>query len=292
MIMSHIIIIFNLKNNKIEINMKIALIQQTASSNIQQNLEKGLKNVLLAAKNDAKIICFSELAFTPFYPQKHAENNYKKLAEPIPNKDIEKFQLIAKEYGVVIILNLYELSGENTFDSSPVINSDGKILGTTRMIHITDYEYFYEQEYYTPGDTGANVYETEFGNIGISICYDRHYPEYMRALAVKGADIVFIPQAGSLGEWPEGLYEAEMRVHSFHNGYFTALCNRVGKEENLTFSGESFVCNPSGKVINRAGKLTEEILYADLDLSEVKNSHSRRLFMKHRRPELYLNWIK
>ena len=83
----------------------------------------------------------------------------------------------------------------------------------------------------------------------MAICDDRHFPEYMRALAVGGAEIVVVPQAGSVGEWPEGLYEAEMRVAAFQNGYFTALCNRVGEEECLTFGGESFVCAPNGEVI-------------------------------------------
>ena len=102
------------------------------------------------------------------------------------------------------------------------------------MAHITEYPCFHEQGYYTPGDTGAPVYDTRVGRIGVAICYDRHFPEYMRALAVAGADLVVVPQAGAVGEWPEGLYEAEMRVAAFQNGYYTALCNRVGKEDCLT----------------------------------------------------------
>ena len=117
------------------------------------------------------------------------------------------------------------------------------------MIHITEYPCFHEQGYYTPGDTGAPVYRTQAGAIGVAICYDRHYPEYMRALALGGADLVVVPQAGALDEWPEGLYEGEMRVAAFQNGYFVALCNRVGEEECLTFAGESFVCAPDGRVI-------------------------------------------
>ena len=113
----------------------------------------------------------------------------------------------------------------------------------------------------------------------------------MRALAAKGADIVFIPQAGAVGEWPEGLYEAEMRVTAFHNGYFTALCNRVGQEENLNFAGESFVCAPDGEVLARAGEGADEILYCDIDLADTAKSNARRLFLRDRRPELYQDWI-
>lgn len=272
--------------------MKIALIQQRASNSKDENIQKGINAVRKAALLGAKIVCFSELAFTTFFPQKSSNTKAKDEAETIPGKTTEIFSKLAKELGVVIILNLYEKDGVNKYDSSPVIDADGKIIGTTRMIHITDYACFHEKEYYTPGNSGAPVYETKYGKIGVAICYDRHYPEYMRALALNGAEIVFIPQAGSIGEWPEGLYEAEMRVAAFQNGYFTALCNRVGEEECLTFSGESFVCNPEGEVIARAGSGTEEILFCDVDLNECGKSHAKRLFMRDRRPELYTDWFK
>ena len=97
--------------------------------------------------------------------------------------------------------------------------------------------------------------------------------------------------AGAVDEWPEGLYEAEMRVAAFQNGYFTALCNRVREEDCLTFSGESFACGPDGAVIARGRKFEEEIVYADIDLSTVRQSHARRLFLQHRRPELYSGWV-
>jgi N-carbamoylputrescine amidase len=159
------------------------------------------------------------------------------------------------------------------------------------MIHITEYACFHEQGYYAPGDTGAPVYRTKAGAIGVAICYDRHYPEFMRALALNGADLVVVPQAGSVGEWPEGLYEAEMRVAAFHNGYCVALCNRVGKEEKLTFAGESFVCGPDGTVVARAKLGTDEILYADVDFAQNARSNARRLFLRDRRPELYGAWL-
>jgi N-carbamoylputrescine amidase len=113
----------------------------------------------------------------------------------------------------------------------------------------------------------------------------------MRALAVGGADLVVIPQAGAVGEWPEGLYEAELQVAAFQNGYYTALCNRVGEEECLTFSGESFVCGPDGRVIARAPAMQDTILYADVDLPSTARSHAKRLFMRDRRPSLYAEWI-
>jgi len=271
--------------------MKIALIQQKAGNNLEENRKNGVSNLIKAAEAGAKIVSFAELAFDPFYPQKRASENVLSLAESIPGPTTEVFSNLAKKYGIVIVLNIFERDGNYTYDSSPVIDVDGKILGITRMIHITDYKCFYEQGYYHPGNKGVPVFDTKFGKIGVSICYDRHYPEYMRALALGGAEIVFIPQAGSVGEWPDGLYEAEMQVASFQNGYYTALCNRVGEEEKLTFSGESFVCDPTGKVIAQAPSGEDHILYADVDMEMVKNSHARKLFLRDRRPELYPKWL-
>ena len=271
--------------------MRIALIQQHASPDLEDNRSRGLAAVDQAAEQGANIICFSELAFDPFYPQWKATEALRGTAEPIPGDTTIAFSLKAKQHGVVIVLNLYEQTENGNYDSSPVIDADGSLIGVTRMVHITDYEGFFEQGYYNKGDTGAPVYQTRHGKIGVAICYDRHYPDYMRALAINGADVVFVPQAGALGEWPEGLFEAEMRVAAFQNGYFTALCNRVGKEERLEFAGESFVCDPAGEVIARAGTGTDEILYADIDVAQNMRSHARKLFFRDRRPELYADFV-
>jgi predicted amidohydrolase len=271
--------------------MKIALIQQKAGKNIAENLKNAMAHASEAAKNGAQIISFAELAFTPFYPQKPAHGDIHHLAETIPGPTTDLFSRLAQDNNIVVILNLFEKEGNKTYDSSPVISTNGEIMGITRMVHITDYACFHEQDYYYPGDTGAPVYDTTYGKIGVAICYDRHYPEYMRALALKGAEIVFVPQAGAVGEWPDGLYEAEMRVAAFQNGYFTALCNRVGSEECLTFGGESFICDPFGEVIVRAHRKKEKILYSDIDLKKIEESHAKKLFLKDRRPELYAEWL-
>jgi N-carbamoylputrescine amidase len=272
--------------------VKIALVQQKATEDRENNRLRGLEAVETAARQGADIVCFAELAFDMFYPQDRATEETLGLAEPVPGPTVERFMAKAEELGLVVVLNVFERDGDRTFDTSPVIDADGTVLGKTRMIHITEYENFHEQGYYAPGDHGVPVFDTAFGRVGVAICYDRHYPEYMRALALAGAQMVFVPQAGAVGEWPEGLYEAEMRVAAFQNGYFAALCNRVGPEPKLTFAGESFVCDPSGEVIARAGSGTDEILLCDVDLDKVEDSHARRLFLRDRRPELYNEWLK
>jgi len=272
--------------------MKIALIQQSAAADKDANVRRGLASLEHAARSGATVVSFAELAFEPFHPQRPATSDPRQLAETVPGPTTDLFCRAAREFGVVVVLNLYERDDVRAFDCSPVIDADGSLLGRTRMIHITDYPCFHEQGYYTPGDTGAPVYRTAAGQIGVAICYDRHYPEYMRALALGGAELVVVPQAGALDEWPEGLYEAELQVAAFQNGYFVALCNRVGREDCLTFAGESFVAAPDGRVVARAARLEESVLVADLELGEVSASHARRLFLQHRRPELYAAWME
>ncbi len=208
--------------------MRIALVQQKAGFDRETNIQKGLSALEEAAAAGARLVCYAELAFERFYPQFPAEGDVSEKAETVPGPVTELFSAKARELEVVVVLNLFERAGDLCYDCSPVIDADGTLLGSTRMIHITDYELFYEQGYYSPGDNYSLVYDTAVGKVGVAICYDRHYPEYMRALALQGAGSVVVPQAGATGEWPEGLYEAEMQVAAFQNGYFTALCNRVG----------------------------------------------------------------
>jgi beta-ureidopropionase len=270
---------------------RIALVQQQAGADKTADVQRGVRALETAAANGAEVVCFSELAFEPFYPQWRAQRGYEQLAEPVPGPTTDRFAALAERLGVVVVLNLFERDGDRCYDTSPVIDADGALLGRTRMVHITDYLTFHEQDYYAPGDTGAPVYRTRFGRLGVAICYDRHFPEYMRSLALGGAELVLVPQAGTVGEWPEGLFEAEMRVAAFQNGYFIGLCNRVGVDGAMTFAGESFVCTPEGIVVARAPRGDDHILFADIDLNATRQSHARRLFFQHRRPELYAKWF-
>ncbi len=267
--------------------MRIALIQQKATGDIQKNRERGVEAFQKAASEGARLVAFSELAFLPFLPQKPAEPESADLAESIPGPTTEIFQDLAKRHNAVVVLNLFETDGEHTYDSSPVIDADGTLLGTTRMVHIMDGMGFHEKGYYTPGNAETFVYQTCVGRVGVAICYDRHFPEYMRNLGLKGADIVIIPQAGAIGEWPEGLFQAEVQVAAFQNGYYAALVNRVGKEETLHFSGESFVVGPSGQIIAKAPQEQDCLLYADCDFNGIGQSPAKKYFMPDRRPSFY-----
>jgi beta-ureidopropionase len=272
--------------------VRVALAQLAASIDRAANLARALETMTAAAQAGAELIVFPEVILDPFFPQYPVDDKALSLAEPIPGPTPVKIAERARELGLVTVFNLYEIDEKGRrFDSSPVFDADGRLLGVTRMIHITDYEGFHERDYYHPGDRGVPVYETRVGRIGVAICYDRHYPEVMRALGVAGAELVVIPQAGTVGEWPEGLYEAEVRTAAFQNGYFTALANRVGREAGLHFAGESFVADPEGRVLARGKSLEEDLVIADIDLAACGSSTARRLFWRDRRPDLYGGWL-
>ena len=273
--------------------MKIALAQQSAGPDRDGNLARALQAMDRAKRAGADLVVFPELAIERFFPQRSRDETARTIAEPIPGRLSDVIARKARELSLVTVFNMYERDASGRcYDSSPVFDADGSLLGVTRMVHITDYEGFHEREYYHPGDRGAPVYQTRAGRIGVCICYDRHFPEYVRALGVAGAQLVVIPQAGTVGEWPEGMYEAEVRTAALQNGYFAALCNRVGKEERLEFSGESFVVDPEGQVLVRGKSGVEDLVLLDVDLSQCEDSTARRLFWRDRRPDLYPDWLR
>ncbi len=267
--------------------LTIALVQQPASPDPEENRLRGARAFVEAARRGARLVAFAELAFTRFYPRVPAGPEARDLAETVPGPTTDLFSRLAREHGAVAVLNLFERDGDRTFDASPVIDADGALLGSTRMAHIMEGPGFHERGYYAPGGETPIVFRTAVGTIGVAICYDRHFPEYMRALALAGAELVVIPQAGTAGEWTPGLFEAEVQVAAFQNGYHAALVNRVGTEGELRFAGESFVCDPDGRVIARAPSGAEALLVAECDLAQNARSHARRHFLPDRRPDLY-----
>jgi N-carbamoylputrescine amidase len=270
--------------------MDIALAQEFLPDDALGAFQQGLNTIKDAANAGADLVVFPELSFTPFYPRvpvEEREEDVLDLAEPIPGPTTESVAEIAEEFGVVVVFNMLERDGDQTYDTSPVIDADGTLLGCTRMMHVTEYENFHEQGYYAPGDTGAPVYDTDVGRLGVAICYDRHYPEYLRALALQDAEIVAVPQAGTSGEWPDGIYESEIRVASFQHGFFAAMANRVGQEQNMLFEGSSLLTDPFGRVVAQAPSGKAIILMASIDLDKCKEAPARELFLQHRRPDQY-----
>jgi predicted amidohydrolase len=265
--------------------MKVALAQMQMSDDMTQNLKKSLSLMLKAAQNQCDLICFPEIQLTKFFPQ-YPGRDAGHLALSLDHEYIRDIQSAAGESHLVTVPNIYLKSGSAIYDASPVINNDGQLLGVSKMVHIVQWPLFYEQDYYEPSDDGFIVYDTAAGKIGVVICFDRHYPESMRTCAIKGAQLIVIPTAIIKGE-PLTEFEWELRLAAKHNGVFIALCNRVGSEDQMHFTGHSMIIAPDGEIIARAG-MTETLLMADLDYSRIEKSRKERPYLALRRPEMYL----
>lgn len=271
--------------------VRIALAQVSSEEEKEKNIKKALTFMQKAREKNANIICFPELCSTFFIPQYRADKKLFDLAEEVPGPTVKRFQEQAKKLNLVTIINLFERAGPGEYyDTSPVIDSNGKLLGMYRMVHIAELPNYNEKFYYWPGNTGYQIFETRHAKIGVAICWDRHFPEVMRILALKGAEIIFAPTAGAVREYLP-VWELEIQAHSVANQVFIGLPNRVGKEEKMTFYGRSFITSPKGEVIARAGE-EEELLIANLDLGLIEEARQLWPFFRDRRPETYGDIIK
>ena len=267
--------------------MRIALIQQESTADYGANVERALQRFHQAVGQGAELVLFPELSFQLFFPGRRRKPGTAVISESIPGPTTDRFSGAARKLRSAVVINLYENDDDRFYDTSAVIDADGELKGVTRMVHIMDGPGFHERDYYHPGDRGAPVYDLSVGRIGVAICYDRHFPEYMRALAVKGAQLVLVPQAGAADEWPPGLFEAELQVASMQNGYFCALANRVGKEDPVEFSGKSFCTDPRGQILRQAPAGQESILYVEVDFDLIGGSPAHRHFLHDRREKIY-----
>jgi predicted amidohydrolase len=262
--------------------MRIALVQMSMEENIAANLEKAVEGIRQAAGCGAKLVCFPEIQFSPFFPQ-FPGGDASGYAMGIDHPAVEALKEPCGELGLVAVPNLYLKEGGQMYDASPVIGADGVVVGVSKMVHVVQAPLFYEQDYYTPSDTGFQVYDTSAGRIGVVICFDRHYPESLRACALKGAQLIVIPTANTKDE-PLELFAWELRVAAVQSGVFVAMCNRVGLEHKMDFCGESIVVDPNGDVVAKADD-TEQILYAEIDFELIEKSREARPYLNLRRSE-------
>jgi len=267
--------------------IKIALAQVAAGDDRDENIEKGLDFLAEAANKGANIICYPEMSFCRFFPQYHGDPQYFDWAEPIPGPLVEMFQDACKKHKITAIINMYE-KGEpgQYFDCSPVISSSGELLGKSQMMHIAELPNYNEKFYYWEGRTGYPVYEVNGFKFGIAICYDRHYPEQMRILAMQGVQAIFVPTATSNTEL-KNIWEVEMQAASVANQMFVAVANHSGTDDKIKYFGKSFVTNPRGDVLSMAGEKKEELLLVDIDLDEIERTRRLLPFLRDRRPETY-----
>ena len=265
--------------------VRIALAQMKMADSFSKNVENSLVLMKEAHRRDANMICFPELQFQRFFPQYSGRKEPFERAMSANCSITNRFRIQAGRFDMVTVLNFFEKSAGRYYDSSPVIDADGKLLGVSRMVHIVQIKHFYEQDYYSPSNTGFKVYDTKFGKVGVVICFDRHFPESFRLMALQGAEIVFVPSANLKGE-PLDLFEAELRAAAYQNNLFIAMTNRAGREGDVTFCGESMLVDPAGRVLRKAGG-GQELITARIDLDLVKNAGRERPFLTLRRPGHY-----
>ena len=264
--------------------MKLALCQMSMSDQMDENYTRAREQIFTAAARGAALICFPEIQLSPFFPQ-YAGRDAARWAITPDSPYIRGVQAACREAGIFAAPNFYVEEAGRRYDMSLLIDNRGEILGRQKMVHIAQAACFYEQDYYTPSEEGFTVFDTPLGRIGIVVCFDRHYPESVRTLALRGADLILIPTANTKAE-PSELFQWEIRVQAFQNSVNIAMCNRVGREDAMEFSGESLVADHGGGLIALADD-REQLLLAEVDLSGAAAARAAKPYTSLRRPALY-----
>lgn len=259
-------------------------------------IEKHLGMIEQAAQQGVQVLCMQELFYGPYFCAEQKTKWYG-LVEKVPEGETTKLMMeLAKKYNMVLIVSVYEEEMTGVFyNTAAVIDADGKYLGKYRKHHIPHCDPgFWEKFYFKPGNLGYPVFKTAYADVGVYICYDRHFPEGARILGLNGAEIVFNPSATVAG-LSEYLWELEQPAHAVANGYFVGAINRVGTEAPWNigeFYGSSYFCNPRGKIITQASRDKDELVIADLNLDEIKEVRNEWQFFRDRRPETYEALVK
>ena len=277
-------------------SVRIAILQLTCSTSVEQNEAKTIEKIKEAANNGAQIVCLQELYNAVYFAQNVKVENYK-YAQKIGDEGTSKMQALAKELGIVLIVPIYEEALPGLYFNTVLIyDANGDYLGKYRKNHIPDGPQYHEKYYFTPGDLGYPVFDTRFGKIAVGICWDEWFPEVARIFALQGASILFYPSAiGTEPDRPEyssaEAWKTVIRSHSITNGIFVAANNRVGTEDEMTFYGNSFISDPFGTLIAEAND-QENILYADCDFAKIKEARELLHFLRDRRTDTYAPLLK
>lgn len=244
-----------------------------------------------AGKKGVQALCLQELFYGPYFCAEQKSKWYA-MVEKIPDgPTVKLMQGYARKFNMVMIVPIYEEEMTGVYyNTAAVIDADGTYLGKYRKHHIPQVDPgFWEKFYFKPGNLGYSVFKTRYAQIGVYICYDRHFPEGARVLGLHGAEIVFNPSATVAG-LSEYLWELEQPAHAVANGYFVGAINRVGTEPPWNigeFYGKSYFCSPRGKIIAQASRDKTELVVADLNLDEIQEVRSVWQFYRDRRPESY-----
>jgi N-carbamoylputrescine amidase len=276
-------------------NPVVGLVQMTCSEKPEKNLKKAIERIDDAARKGATVVCLQELFRSQYFCQSEDIKLFS-LAEEIPGPSTAAIAKVAKARKVVVVASLFEKRAMGVYhNTAVVIDADGSIAGKYRKMHIPDDPLYYEKFYFTPGDLGFTAHDTARGRYGVLVCWDQWFPEAARLTALAGAPILFYPTA--IGWLPtEGeemntaqhaAWETIQRAHAIANGVYVVVVNRVGKEGQLTFWGQSFVSDPFGRIVAKASSDKEETLIVECDLAKIEETRQNWPFLRDRRIDAY-----
>ena len=269
--------------------VRAALVQETWTGDKESMIKVHEDRAREAKEQGAQVVCFQELFYGPYFCQVQ-DATYYEYAESIPGPTTERFQELARELEMVMVLPMYEQEQPGVlFNTAAVVDADGTYLGKYRKNHLPQVKGFWEKFYFRPGNLGYPVFETAVGKVGVYICYDRHFPEGWRALGLNGAEIVFNPSATHRG-LSAYLWRLEQPASAVANEYFIGAINRVGIEDlgENDFYGTSYFADPEGRFVGEAGDdHAPELIVRDLDMDLLVEVRNRWQFYRDRRPDAY-----
>jgi N-carbamoylputrescine amidase len=260
------------------------------------NVAKHVEIIEQAGREGVQILCMQEIFTGPYFCAEQTTRWYD-ATEKIPDGPTTKLmQELAKKHKMVIVVPLYEEETTGVYyNTAAVIDADGSYLGKYRKNHIPHTAPgFWEKFYFRPGNLGYPVFKTKYADIGVYICYDRHFPEGARELGLAGAEIVFNPSATVAG-LSEYLWKLEQPAHAVANAFFVGAINRVGYEAPWNigeFYGQSYFCDPRGQFLAQGSRDKTELVTAELDLDKIREVRNVWQFYRDRRPETYGGLVK
>ncbi len=275
----------------------LAITQMASANDWEKNCSKAEALVREAAKLGAKLILLQELFDGDYFCIEQHAKFFASAHELDRHPTVERFASLAKELGVVLPVSVFERAGQAHYNTTVIVDADGKRLGHYRKSHIPDGRGYQEKFYFSPGDTGFKVWDTAVGRIGLGICWDQWFPEAARAMALMGAEVLLYPTAiGS--EPPNPSYDSSshwqnvMRGHAGANIMPLAASNRVGKEVAPDgrfdiFYGRSFIADHQGEKVAEMDRVEEGVRVARFDLVSLGELRRSWGVFRDRRPELY-----
>jgi N-carbamoylputrescine amidase len=257
----------------------------------EANVAKHVELIEQAGREGVQLLCMQEIFTGPYFCAEQTTRWYE-ATERIPDGPTTKLmQQLAKKHAMVIVVPLYEEESTGVYyNTAAVIDADGTYLGKYRKNHIPHTAPgFWEKFYFKPGNLGYPVFKTKYAQVGVYICYDRHFPEGARELGLNGAEIVFNPSATVAG-LSEYLWKLEQPAHAVANAFFVGAINRVGYEAPWNigeFYGQSYFCDPRGQFLAQGSRDQTELITAELDLDKIREVRNVWQFYRDRRPETY-----